>query len=419
MKIYRTRTPEKIILLRIITVLLGLVPAPAAWSHEGHIPVLGTPPLAAARGPVSVQACGHSEHMGQHNNTQPVRRDYTTGKGDDVRAVVVNNQKGLLCQTLSELTTPFSGVMRATARPVFMQNNRQYFEDFAYVEMGWGNLQVIPALAELWASCWIAVTNRINEPTEAHDTQVTSALAKNDLEGWRKLKPLEEFVALATSIPNIDNNGVSWQGTKPAVAYILASQVVSEKGVVGIEYQLTNKTPGTINFLFSQITTPAFPTGWTGELKGRSTATVSIALNKPEALYIQKTQAYFWSDEDPGGYQAVPLHMYVNEAALEFKGRITYLKADFNPARNATRLKLRIEGDSADGAVIYRNSSNGLELIKRIDQTIETGTDVIVTDFSPPDGRVSYRVKAGRGVNGRYSENISVSIPKPNTDKEE
>ncbi|MGD8783477.1 MAG: hypothetical protein PVG75_03525, partial [Thioalkalispiraceae bacterium] len=388
--------------------LLCLLPSLIVHGHAGHTPA-GKPAVTAAVGPVSVQACGHSEHLGPHNNTQPVRRDHTTGRGNDQRAVTVNNKKGLRCQTLSELTTPLAGRMRASAKRAFMHNNNQYFEEFAYIETRWPDLQVFPAVTELWASCWLAVTKRITEPAQAHDTEVTSILTQSNARDWNRLKPLKATVSLATSPPLIQTDGVSWEGAIPMVSYILTSRTHTKKGIFYIDYQLQNKTGENLSFFFAQIRTDEFPTGWYGAVKAHSSLTISIAVDKPEALYIQKTQAYFWTMDDPAEYQAVPLHMYANQSALEFKGQVKTLRARFDPVHHANHLEFQLAGDSAEMAVIYRDSVNGLELIKTLEQPIEANTLIKVIDAAPPPGEVRYRLKAGRGINGRYSEPVSVS----------
>jgi len=405
---------------KVTIIILGMLQSIVVWGHAGHIPAIGKPAHKGAVGPVSVEACGHSEHLGPHNNTLPQRRDHTTGMGDDVRAVVVNGQKGLRCRTLSEINTPFGGRIRALAKRSFKQNNLQYFEQFAYLEKGWAHQSVFPAAVDLVATCWIALAKKINEATEAHDTEVTAITAMKDPKGWQKLEPLTETVSQATSIPIIKPDGVAWKGTEPEVSYLLTSKLKSKNGALNIEYRMINKTPSAINFIFPQIKTPKHPSGWTGVVKGNGFAMVSVALEKPEALYIQKTQLYFWSDGDQDGYQAVALHMYANESALEFKGQVKYLKAKYNAAINAARLEFQLENDSAEGAVVYRDSAKGLELIQRIEKTIDEGKSVTVFDPFPPAGKVSYRVKAGRGVNGRYSKKMTISIPadKPRESKQ-
>jgi hypothetical protein len=195
------------------------------------------------------------------------------------------------------------------------------------------------------------------------------------------------------------------------VSYLLTSQVVTKDGASHIEYRFTNKTPEAASFIFSQIKTPEHPSGWAGKVKGKSSVSVSVAIGQPDVLFIQKTQLLFWSDNDEEAYQAIPLHMYTSESGLEFKGQVKYLQADYSAARNVTVLEFQVKGDSAEGAVVYRDSSQGLELIQRIEYQIDANTPISVTDPSPPAGRVSYRVKVGRGVNGRYSENMAVSVP--------
>ncbi len=221
---------------------------------------------------------------------------------------------------------------------------------------------------------------------------------------WRG-RPDMDLDGQGNLVPVLDANGdIVWWEVPEAVARF-SSEVSYTSGTdITFTYSLENLGDESLDYAFPSIPTPSQPTGWSGNVASQSTATVSYTTTD-ENVWRQRSQGEV---EGTDVLTWRPVAAYVPESELEFNGNVVINSVTNDPIASTNTITFQLSGEDADEAYIYRESSTGLALVDQIVTGVPVGVPQTVTDADYLVGDNTYRVHAGKRVNGRASNEITI-----------
>ncbi len=183
-------------------------------------------------------------------------------------------------------------------------------------------------------------------------------------------------------------------------------------------YSLENLSDQDLAFRLDEVTTPAFPTGWSGSVEAESTETLTMTVVSPEAVWRQTCQVDYREDPcihqetiDNDWWASKPASVYVPQSRLSYDGEPTLTGAAYDPGLAANVVTFTITGDAADVAVLDRldPGGDGVSVVTEAEGPFLPGIPYTLNDVDFVSGATNtYRVRVGIGPNGQPSDDASV-----------
>ena len=201
----------------------------------------------------------------------------------------------------------------------------------------------------------------------------------------------------------LDANGDIVWIEPPAALVRLTSRLTETGGLNTYTYTLENFGEEPCDFVIPEITTPAFPSGWSGTVAASSYVEISfqdgdVPFSQHATLSITHTEGEASSEQVTTGV------VYTPQNRLAFDGTNTITTAYFDPVTQSNVVHFTVS-DDAERAILFRVDPGGEDNADEVAGIVQ-GLSYELEDDSFLPGSNDYRVRAGSGVNGWEQDGV-------------
>ncbi len=335
----------------------------------------------------------YDEHPGAH--ASGVKQ---TGKARVVASVF----PPYTLQVKASLSTPLSGLVRATAKKATGPGAIGYVQG-ASAEQVWG-ADPVDACGFVYLAYgsgsntgrFSAVGHKKTSTTSSAQASLAEPLVSAVKSGGipeREVDPNTGEWEIA-----LDGNGdIIWE-VPPTVEFRLTSTLTESGGVFTYTYKVENLDGESRDFVIPEVTTPSFPSGWFGTVAASSYG--EISLNTTDEPYSQNaTLTVIDNDPDYPSDQTTTGVVYVPESRLVFGGTNTIGTAYYDSVKQANVIRFTASEDAAL-ALLLRVRADGEDNPDQVENVL-AGLAYDLEDYNfVPGADNDYRVRTGSGVNG-------------------
>lgn len=307
------------------------------------------------------------------------------------------------------IATPFVGILKGVSEKRTCDGvPGAGYSDSVYVEGSWVHKNIAGSLGRI--VCFYGNTLTVAETTPSAHVKLIEAPDVTPNPPPLPPSTTPELVATfhnggsplrdAEGDPLVDEDGMFLWDVPPAAVVLITSSMSVSGGTTTYSYEIENLSSEDRDFDLPQVTSPAWPNGWSGTVDADSEETMSFQV-VGETTYRQNCQADL-SEAEEGGTCRMPITVYVPGSRLAFDATVDIVSIETFSGENV--VSFRITGDAATKALLVRLDGDELELVTESEQAYQPGTTYTLVDPDPPQGTNTYRVAVGIEPNGIFSE---------------
>ena len=212
--------------------------------------------------------------------------------------------------------------------------------------------------------------------------------------------PVDEF---GDYVWSYDENGDLVLAEAQVVALRLTSTVAHPYGgTVVYTYNIENFTDLDRDFVFPDIRTPGYTTGWSGTVSANDSVGISNTVSN-QNVWVQCSQGDTCISDDTPSVNCRPVTVYVPQNQTAFVGQTNLVSATRSPSTAAISVVFQVTA-AATEAHLMRTVAGVTTEVASSDSAMAPFTNYTLVDPIGPGGEVSYYVTAGVRVNGAASE---------------